>query len=393
MKTTIFADIKDYLVMKSLIRALFYIILMALPLLSSCEDMDYDISKGIDNEYTLFTDEVSMPIADIGPISPKQLLGDTDLGSALDNLLKENEDGYLVAEKEETFFSNAALVLYYMGGVLDFTQPLDVNIDDFVGYPGACTETPADLGLTPVLQEFSLFAVNPLTEAITVSGKVTLSTLGPEAFDNVPVAAESQNYEFYHTALEGQSVIEECSLTNMVLHLPPSSVEKDPLGGLSPISLGYRYKAHLAFGNDFPAQIPIPINDLDFTIGQYRVKDVLLCTDVSNEIPITFVLDSVDVMVKETDEDGNEKTVVCDDVSITPGLTIASGCTGAPVVSPLAISIKAQNGTIPDIAGLQLNLSVKAPTGAGDRRINMNQSIRFNNIRATVTGGITVQGL
>ncbi|MBO4634215.1 MAG: hypothetical protein J5669_02450, partial [Bacteroidales bacterium] len=144
---------------------------------------------------------------------------------------------------------------------------------------------------------------------------------------------------------------------------------------------------------DFPAQIPIPINDLDLPIGQYRVKDILLSTDVSNEIPITFVLDSVDVMVKETDENGNEKTVVCDDVSITPGLTIASGCTGAPVVSPLAISIKAQKGTIPDIAGLQLNLSVKAPTGLGDKRVNMNQSIRFNNIRATVSGGITVQGL
>ena len=355
--------------------------------------MDYDISKGIDNEYTLFADEVSMPIADIGPISPKQLLGDTDLGSTLGDLLKESEEGYLVVEKEETFFSNAALVLYYMAGVLDFTQPLDVSIDDFKGSPGACTETPADLGLTPVLQEFSLFADNPLTEAISVSGKVTLSTLDSEAFDNVPVAAESQDYEFYNTALENQIVIEECSLENMVLHLPPSSVDNDPLGGLSTISLGYHYKAHLAFANDFPAQIPIPIDDLDLPIGQYRVKDVLLCTDVSNEIPITLVLDSVDVMVKETDDDGNEKTVVCDDVSITPGLTIASGSTGKPVVSPLAISIKAQNGTIPDIAGLQLNLSVKAPTGAGDRRINMNQSIRFNNIRATVSGGITVQGL
>ena len=50
-------------------------------------------------------------------------------------------------------------------------------------------------------------------------------------------------------------------------------------------------------------------------------------------------------------------------------------------------------GTIPDIAGLQLNLSVKAPTGEGDKRLNMNQSIRFNNLRATVTGGITFQSL
>ena len=373
-------------------KALFHIInILALPLLWSCANMDYDISKGIDNEYTLFTDEVSMPIADIGPISPKQLLGDTDLGSSLGDIFKESEEGFLVVEKEETIYNNAVILLYM--GALDPTQPLDVAVDDFSGNPGAATQSSIDLGFTPALQEFSLYAENPLTEEIAVSGKVTLSTLSPEVFDKLPVAAQSQSFEVYGKAIEGQSIIDVCSLENMVIHLPASFLEKDPLGGWSSILLGYRYKAHLALGNDLPMQIPIPIDDLDLPIGQYRVKDILLSTDVSNEIPITFVLDSVDVMVKETDENGNEKTVVCDDVSITPGLTIASGCTGAPVVSPLAISIKAQKGTIPDIAGLQLNLSVKAPTGLGDKRVNMNQSIRFNNIRATVSGGITVQGL
>lgn len=38
-------------------------ILIALPLLWSCANMDYDISNGIDNEYTLFSDEVSVPVA------------------------------------------------------------------------------------------------------------------------------------------------------------------------------------------------------------------------------------------------------------------------------------------------------------------------------------------
>ena len=59
----------------------------------------------------------------------------------------------------------------------------------------------------------------------------------------------------------------------------------------------------------------------------------------------------------------------------------------------MEIVIKAQTGTIPDISGLRLTFSVKAPTGAGDKRLNMQQSIRFNNIRATVSGGITIQGL
>ena len=358
----------------------------------ACSQEAYDTSRGIDREITLFTDRVSIPIADIGPLSPKQLLGDADLESALGNIFKEDEDGYLVVEKEETVYSNPVLLLFMGAG--NPTQPLDLSIDDFTGSPGAPAENPAALGFLPALQVFSIYAQNPLREGMAVSGKVKLPTQEKEAvFNKVPVPAESTNCELFRMALEGQSILDACTLENMVIHLPASFLDKDPMSGWSSIALGYRYKAYLAFGEDFPIQIPIPIDDLDLPLGQYRVKDVLLSTEVESEIPITLVLESVDVMVKETDEEGNVQTVVCDDVSITPGLTIASGCSGAPVVTPLAISIKAQEGTIPDIAGLQLNLSVKVPTGEGDKRLNMNQSIRFNKLRATVSGGITIPSL
>lgn len=371
--------------------AIFLILASAVLYAVACSQGAYDISRGVDREITLFSDEVSLPIADIGPLSPKQLLGDVDLGSTLSGIFKEDGDGYLVVEKEETICSDAVLLIYL--GVTDPTQPFDYHITDYQGYPGTSTEDPAGLGLTPALQEFSLYAANPLTEGITISGKLNLAKLSSKEFDNVPIAAESKDFELFRAALEGQSIVDTCSVENMVIHLPASFLQKDPLSGFSPIELGYRYKAYLAFGEDLPMQIPIPIKDLDLPLGQYRVKDVLLSTEVSNEIPITLVLDSVDVMVNETDEDGNVKTVVYDDVTITPGLTIASGCSGAPAITPLDISIKALEGTIPDVAGLQLNLSVKAPTGEGDKRLNMNQSIRFNNLRATVSGGITFEGL
>lgn len=369
----------------------YFQLFLLLFLVTACKHEEYEIAKGIDKEMTLFTDEVSIPIADIGPISPRQLLGDVDLGSSLGGLFKEDAQGYLVVEKEETIYNNAVLLLYV--GATDPTKPMDVPIDDFTGAPGAAAESPASLGFAPALQEFSLYASNPLTEEIALSGKVTLMEDSSKEFDKEPVSAESQDFVFCKMTLDGPSVPDKCSLENMVLHLPASFLEKDPLSGLSSIELGYRYMAYLALADDFPTQIPIPVNDLDLPLGQYQVKDILISTDVFNEIPLTLVLDSVDVMVKENDEDGNEKTVICDDVIVTPGLTIASGCSGAPVVSPLAIRINTQVGTIPDIAGIQLNLSVKAPTGEGDKRLNMNQSIRFNNLRATVSGGITFQSL
>ncbi|MBO4841980.1 MAG: hypothetical protein J5478_01215 [Bacteroidales bacterium] len=366
------------------------LLIFSLILVSSCKQMEYDISDGVDKEMTLFSDVVSIPIADIGPLSPKQFLGDVDLGSTLSGLFKVDDEGYFVVEKEETIYSNPVLLLHM--GAADPTQPLDVGIDDFTGYPGVAAEGPAWLGFMPALQEFSLYVVNPLTEGMAVSGKLTLLSAS-EVFNKVPISAASDHFELFSEAFNGPSIIDVCSTENMVLHLPASFLEKDPLGGWSSIAMGYRYKAQLAFGKDLPMQIPIPVNDLDLPLGQFRVKDVLLSTDVVSEIPVTLVLESVDVMVKEDDGEGNVKTVVCDDVSVTPGLSIASGCSGAPVVSPLAIRIKAQEGTIPDIAGLQLNLSVKAPTGEGDKRLNMNQTIRFNKLRVTVSGGITVQGL
>lgn len=374
-----------------------YLTPLLLLLAVACSQEAYDLSRGIDREVTLFTDQVSMPVADIGPLSPKQLLEKADIGSMLETFFKEDEEGYLVAQNEETVYSNPVLLLQM--GMAHPSQPTDVDIPDFSGKPGEPTEGPSGMGLMPALQVFTLYAVNPLTEEMGVSGKLTISakaedenpekTLFTKEFNHAGVTAKSENFELYRATLEGMAdVMDECKLENLILHLPASIQEKDPLGGWSSISLGYRYKAYLEMGVDFPMPIPIPINNLKLPLGQFKVKDVLLLTEVSNEIPITLVLESVDVMTSDTE--GN--SVECEDVSITPGVTIASGCTGAPVITPLAVTIRAKEGTIPDITGLQLNLSLKAPAGAGDKRLNMNQTITFNHLRVKVSGGITIQG-
>ena len=36
----------------------------------ACSQEAYDISSGIDKEITLFTDEVSVPLGDVGPLTP-----------------------------------------------------------------------------------------------------------------------------------------------------------------------------------------------------------------------------------------------------------------------------------------------------------------------------------
>ena len=75
-----------------------FLSLLLLLAFSACRHSEYDLSRGVDKEVTLFTDEVSLPIADIGPLSPKQLLRDTDLESMVGGLFKVDGDGYLVVE-------------------------------------------------------------------------------------------------------------------------------------------------------------------------------------------------------------------------------------------------------------------------------------------------------
>ena len=61
-----------------------YLLFLALGALWACENMAYDVSGGVDSEITLFSDQVSLPIANIGPLTPKQLLGeDSDILDAL----------------------------------------------------------------------------------------------------------------------------------------------------------------------------------------------------------------------------------------------------------------------------------------------------------------------
>ena len=177
------------------------------------------------------------------------------------------------------------------------------------------------------------------------------------------------------------------------MQVPASILEKDPLQGWGFFTLEYRYKAFVGLEKDIPVAVPISINDLNLPLSQFRVKEAKICTEVSNEIPISIGIDQVVVMIEQAGEDGKSTVVPSEDISITPGLVVSAGSSGNPTVTPLEIVIKANEGIIPDIRGLRIDLRILAPTGVGDKRLGMKQSVSFNRLRATVSGGITVQGL
>ncbi len=367
------------------------LLLLAPSLLWSCENMDYDISKGIDKEITLFSDEVSVPVGDVGPISPKQLLNKSGMGEMLGSFVTEDPDGYLVVENSGT--SDASYVMLLAYTIPDQTKTADVPLAAFSGTMQDKSSVLKSFGFSLAPQVFTLTVANPLTEEISVSGKMTLSsqasgetpaeTLYAKEFSGVVAAPGTKDAQVLRVEQDGVQAISGYKVENVSLHLPASILTKDPLQGLGAFNLAYNYKAYLSLTSDLPVVLPIEINDLKAPLGQYQVKEAVIRMDVVNEIPLTLVLDSVDVLSEQADAT----------VSVTPGLTLAAGCPAKPVTSPLEIEVKAKDGTIPDISGIRLNIAVKAPVGVEDARLGMNQKISFNNIRATVSGGITIQGL
>lgn len=375
----------------------FLIVITAMTLVA-CMHEEYDTTRGIDTEVTLFTDEVSLPVGDVGPVSMGILLDKSGFRNTIKELIGEDDDGYLMAEASGEVFSNFVMLLSMMS--TNPSQPLSVPIADFSGSLDSKTESLSGMGFDLPLQRLSLSLNNPLTEEIKVSGKLSVSsaaqgdapaqTILSEEFSGKAVPASSPQTEILTAERSGSKVFSSFVLKDMVLQLPADLLSKDPYGGFGAIQLKYNYRTYVSFRDGISISLGYDIKDLDLPLGQFKVKEARICTEVSSEIPVTLVIDEAQALVKQTDEEGNESIVPAEDISITPGLTIASGTSGNPVETPLEIVVTAGDGTIPDLCGISVKFSIKSPTGDGDKRIGMNQNLYLNNIRAVVSGGITI---
>lgn len=361
----------------------------------SCSDPDYDLSRGVDIEVTLFSDEVGVPLGGIGPVTLKTFFGVSGMG----NIATEDEEGYLIVEDKKNFYNDFALLISY--SMENPSAPGTVPVKNSVDTPGYVASAMGAFGFAVSPQSFSLYASNPLTEEIAVSGKVTISsedleqspseTLVSEEYD-VKIPAGAQNEMFFSVERSGDKVFYTSKLENMALHLPASMLSLDPNSGMGLFSLDYRYKGYAMLGSDFPMPLDFTVEDISLPLASFRVKQARIRADVSNEIPMTLEFGSLQALVRQTGENGTVSLVPAEGLSVSADAKIASGTYGNPVVSQVELIIEALEGTIPDIDGLQLKIVIKAPSGEGDKRLNMNESMSFNNIRATISGGITIQG-
>lgn len=367
----------------------------------ACSHEEYDVSRGVDKEVTLFSDQVSLPVGDIGPLTMGSLLDKSGFRDVIKDFVKEDADGYLVMESEQDISTSWVMLLSM--SILNPAQQADVPAGSFSGALNSSAAMLKAIGMAIPRQSFTLYASNPLTEEIAVSGKLSLlsqaegdaaaGAIATEDFSRKTVAAGAKKTALFEIDYTGDKMVSSYKADDIVFHVPADLMAKDPSGGMGAIVLSYKSEAFLALGNDFSFPLSYDVNDLNLPFGQYRVKEAIIRADVSSELPATLSINGVEVLVSRTDESGATNIVPSEDVSVTTGIRIASGSTGNPAVSPLEIVIRAEEGFIPDISGLRIKFNIQGATGDGDKRLGMKQNIYVNNIRATVSGGITIQGL
>ena len=79
--------------------------LLSAGLFLACSDMRYDISEGFDKDFTLFEEEISVPIGSIGPITVESLLLESSIGQTLSSFITINEDGSFQLDTKGDLFA------------------------------------------------------------------------------------------------------------------------------------------------------------------------------------------------------------------------------------------------------------------------------------------------
>jgi hypothetical protein len=119
-------------------------------------------------------------------------------------------------------------------------------------------------------------------------------------------------------------------------------------------------------------------------VGAYELKEVEASFTLENTLPLQVTLSNLHLMTGKTPaiderlEVSPEKIVVLGGSSYEPGST------------PVTLKIKANQGTIPDITGISMDLAIVSAPGHAKTRLSFKQGISVKQAKATLRGGITL---
>lgn len=376
-------------------------LLPALLLPDSCRRMDYDTSKGIDKEITLFEEEVTIPLGSTGEITLEKIVSEANGFLQQAGLeFKTDKDGLLYTEIEDYFgYVDAYSILYQ---IKDLTQPYDYALKNLNGSVGGTGAAVTLVGFDFKDQVFQLKLSSPIYETFTMDAQLDLtcsvmdwstwsSTTTYTHSADITAASfksSSSHQTFFELAIPDEAMCApgNFDLKNTVLHLPAGFDTKIKSLPMPTFMFYYYHKGYLSVGNrEILSSLAsvVPINNLNLPLEQFNLSSCEVSLNLSNTLPIDLSITAIDAL--------DEEEEVMKNVKISCDCTLAGGTLEKPGLSTLKIVIETEDETfLPDISGLNLHFKAKGTPGLEGTVLSVKQGICLQSGQATLRGGITL---
>lgn len=375
-------------------------------LLCSCNgNLDYDTSKGINTEMTLFQEEISVPIGSIGPLTIGSALDKLNtvpgIGSMVSQFIQVGEDGYLRMDDKGSILRINAYELEKLAA--DPSKPFTWNAGYQFASVGGMVGALAMLGLKTVNQHLTITASNPFFEKVPMKCKASISCRAADYTTSytapIPELSscqlESANAKQKLATIDIPAnitdIVSTVTLEDLTFDLPEkmtSTIDKTSNNLL--LGLSYEYYCRVAVGEKL--NLPIisgPIKGVDLPLGQFRLKKCRVTVELVNTLPLSVIVKDVKVL-KPVETEGAEAEPDSN-ISITPGeIKIEGGSEEKPATSRLTLEFEAAEGTIPDIKGLRADITIAGQPGMNAVPLTTKQGLYVKSSSAKLSGGITI---
>lgn len=371
---------------------LFLLLLVLIPL-CGCSHMEYDTFRRLDKEVTLFEEGIAVPVGNVGPITVASLLNGSQIGTLVSQFVKEGDDGVFYIESEEEIFNGNVYELALK--IPDRTQPYRWEIGTRSASIGGMSSMLAMFGLCIPHQMLIVQEQNPIMAELKLNAKARMSCTASDYSTSYTQEIDLTDFavpSYYSARTLVQFDIPEdvtdrismLELEDLTLDLPKNVADKVRSGNNCSFVISSKYKGSVAVGSAFKMTQTLPINNLKVEIGKFKLRQCQVSFDLENSLPLDVTLDSV----KFLDKDGK----VNPDIVFSSGVKISGGTVEKPVTTPVTLEVKATDGSIPDITGVEITVTIQAPEGKSGVPLSSRMGLAIKSATATLRGGITLFG-
>lgn len=372
--------------------------LFGLLMVAACENEAYDTEK-LSMEVTLMEDEISVPLGNLGPFNLELVTQAPMVGQILGAVLTTEEDGTLLCKTDEVLYNIS--VYEIMVKAKDMSTPFSYPVGDKTTTPSTLSSMFQTFGFRSVDQHVTLTASNPFDNSYTLGGNAYVACMNTVSYETAyeqsfPLADIPVRRSYSPTKLLDMDLPDSVYFTpsdlgfkNLSFNLPDHLQDHIRDSQNTKIEFTAAYSGHIAAGEK--GELPLAMFGLTsvsvnfkLPIQDYEFKDVEVSLDLENTLPLQVELTGLRLKT-------GEEPTVDENLVATPGnLVIQGGSVEKPGVTPITLNIKALEGTIPDITGIEMGITIKSAPGYADTLLSLKQGVRVKSASATLRGGITL---